>query len=273
MWVEIGTIVHDKPSWGVGIVELGSGIIWYCLWHVVIHQWIQRSRRPVKASQARDIATKSVSILFSITTCLVGASIFWGCRRDLIRETHYALHHYGLFAAPYFAYDIVAMFLVYREEALEVGLEPQWIDFIARRFLMVFHHAVLALLGVPILVCLRRDLGDCLLALGFLMEASTPFVSLRALLAGNGYKSSKWYLVNGILMLVSFFTCRIVLIPYIYVLYARQLGVSLVTTVVEHVPHYCTLCMGIVYLPQLYWFGLMLRGSCQALGRDRTKRQ
>ncbi len=56
------------------------------------------------------------------------------------------------------------------------------------------------------------------------MEASTPFVSLRAVLANLGLKSSRRYAVNGVVMIGVFFTCRILLVPYVYYLYGRQIG-------------------------------------------------
>lgn len=38
----------------------------------------------------------------------------------------------------------------------------------------------------PFFMWYRPDLGDCLLGAGLLMEASTPFVSARAILANLG---------------------------------------------------------------------------------------
>ena len=52
-----------------------------------------------------------------------------------------------------------------------------------------------------------------LLTLGcisLMTEVSTPFVSLRALLDMHKMKDSKLYLVNGVLMTLSFFLFRVV---------------------------------------------------------------
>jgi hypothetical protein len=46
------------------------------------------------------------------------------------------------------------------------------------------------------------------MGLGFLMEASTPFVSLRAVLSRLDMKSSFAYVCNGIAMVAVFFCCR-----------------------------------------------------------------
>ena len=90
-------------------------------------------------------------------------------------------------------------------------------------------------------------MGDCLIGLAFMMEASTPFVSARAVLEllgeiqlGTlsvywkipsifgleflGMKRSVPYMVNGIAMLVVFFFCRVLLMPYTYYLYGQQIG-------------------------------------------------
>ncbi len=47
-----------------------------------------------------------------------------------------------------------------------------------------------------------------MIACALIFEASTPFVSLRAILSHLEMKSSLLYLLNGILMVVTFFACR-----------------------------------------------------------------
>ena len=76
----------------------------------------------------------------------------------------------------------------------------------------------------PIVLVYRRNFGDCFIGYGFLMELSTPFVSLRAILAHCGQKRSKFYVLNGILMMTVFFCCRILIFPIIYQLYGDQAG-------------------------------------------------
>lgn len=63
---------------------------------------------------------------------------------------------------------------------------------------------------------LRGNFGDCVYSFIYLMEVSTPFVSIRSVLSTLGMKNSKAYVVNGLLMLVSFFICRILMWPYVY---------------------------------------------------------
>lgn len=59
------------------------------------------------------------------------------------------------------------------------------------------------------------------------MELSTPFVSIRGVLSRIGMKASKLYVVNGMLMLVTFFFCRIVMFPYVCYLHAQALNMKL----------------------------------------------
>ena len=104
----------------------------------------------------------------------------------------------------------------------------------------------------------QAALGDCLIGLAFMMEASTPFVSARAILEllgeahleqhekcssiskyfynsylnlllifsldCSGMKRSTPYMLNGIAMLVVFLFCRVLLMPYTYYLYGQQIG-------------------------------------------------
>ena len=57
--------------------------------------------------------------------------------------------------------------------------------FIQSRFLLVAHHLLLPFFIFPVFMGGLKSFngGDCLVAAGFLLEASTPFVSLRKILA------------------------------------------------------------------------------------------
>lgn len=116
----------------------------------------------------------------------------------------------------------------------------------------------------------------------FLMEASTPFVSLRGILSRFGMKTSKLYVINGLLMLGSFFICRIVMFPYVIYLYANFIQVDYITvSIINHyiifityyynfqaiysLPKGCKISMSILLIPQFYWFFLMLKGAKQVL--------
>lgn len=61
------------------------------------------------------------------------------------------------------------------------------------------------------------------------MEASTPFVSLRGVLSKIGLKTSNLYIVNGLVMLMIFFLCRIAMFPYVVYLYADSVNLDYLT--------------------------------------------
>lgn len=59
------------------------------------------------------------------------------------------------------------------------------------------------------------------------MELSTPFVSFRSILSIMGLKDTNWYIINGLTMLVLFFICRVAIGPYVLILYANVVNMSL----------------------------------------------
>lgn len=67
--------------------------------------------------------------------------------------------------------------------------------------------------------------------------------------------------MNGLVMVLSFFACRILIFPYIYSLYAQQIGKPILTTVIHHVPVLCNMGTAIAFVPQVYWLFVMLKGS------------
>jgi len=107
-------------------------------------------------------------------------------------------------------------------------------------------------------------MGDFLEACFVCMELSTPFVAFRIILSELGLKESKLYAINGIAMMVSFFTCRVFVFPFMYWMYGRALRIS-GWDVPYAIPWHCNIgCIGLMGL-QLYWFSLMVRGALRIL--------
>ena len=49
-------------------------------------------------------------------------------------------------------------------------------------------------------------------------------------------------------------------------------GASMFDTITKHVPPICSISMLVLFLPQLYWFGIMLKGGLKVIcGKDTTK--
>lgn len=75
------------------------------------------------------------------------------------------------------------------------------------------HHALGICGTVAGILCGRMILT--LSCATLLTEFSTPFVSLRALLSIHKKTSTTLYLVNGLLMTLSFFVCRVLFQPWL----------------------------------------------------------
>lgn len=105
-----------------------------------------------------------------------------------IKLENNVVKHYMCFGLSYFFYDIYAMFVVFKE-GLSLKEDQSFVrilaSFVQARLLLVAHHLVLPFLIFPIFMGGLKAFGggDCLVAAGFLLEASTPFVSLRKILA------------------------------------------------------------------------------------------
>lgn len=73
-----------------------------------------------------------------------------------------------------------------------------------------------------------------------------------------GLDHSRLHKLNGIMVLVSFFMCRILIFPFMYWMYGQQFGIPL-HRVAFHLPLHCNLGNLLILAPQLYWFVLLLR--------------
>merc|ERR1712039_1132601 len=99
---------------------------------------------------------------------------------------------------------------------------------------MMAHHLVIALFFIPLMMRHLSDHepGDLMIACALVFEASTPFVSLRAILSNMNLKSSLVYLANGFLMVIVFFCCRILIFPWFYFVYGRSRGLTVIEAIV-----------------------------------------
>jgi len=84
---------------------------------------------------------------------------------------------------------------------------------------MAFYHLVLPLVFGPCVV-LRDGVGDFFVGALYLVEASNPFVNLRAVLRLLDRHKTALYVINGIAVMLVFFLCRIAIFPFLYSAYA-----------------------------------------------------
>ena len=116
----------------------------------------------------------------------------------------------------------------------------------------------------------RRGLGDCFVGLIFSMETSTIFVALRGILALLGLNHTKLYKLNYILMTLAFFLVRMAGIPYMYRLFASQMGQS-VMDVAAALKWHCNAGSLALVSFQGIWFSRMLLGCWKIITKGDKK--
>jgi len=229
----------------------------------------------VKRAARGDIACKSVSAVFAASATACGMVLITGGER----RNSDKVDHILLVASGYFIYDVFAMFRVYEHENARKPSQKssksdfgfsEFVQFLRDKPLMMAHHLVIALFFIPLMMMHLSDHepGDLMIACALIFEASTPFVSLRAILSNMNMKSSLIYLANGFLMVAVFFCCRILIFPWFYLVYGRSRGLTVLEAILS-APCKCSLFMLVVFLPQLHWFRLMVIGAMKVL-RERN---
>lgn len=127
-------------------------------------------------------------------------------------------------------------------------------------FPMLFHHVLIFTLLV--LICVL-DIGVWFGATLSVNECSTPFLHIFWHLQRTGQKDSTAFLVNGLMLLLVFFLCRIVFIPVSFY----------EVTKINFCQHGRPLWMfwaivlsyAIIYALNLFWFGKLARGAWKTL--------
>ncbi|XP_047212089.1 ceramide synthase-like [Girardinichthys multiradiatus] len=221
------------------------------------------------------LSTRLVSSLQAILASSAGWIITSSCM-DVMEDRHWLTESYILFATPYFAYDVFAMFLCYwyklqvkgHEEAGPDGrsLRAAVSGFLHREVLMVLHHVFMVAFCFPASLLWRQGKGDYFQGILFLAELSTPSVCLGKVLIQYQKQNSVLHKVNGVFMLLSFFSCRVLLFPYLYYAYSRYASIPLYWVPLV-APWQCNLGAALLWPLQLYWFALICRGALRQSGR------
>ncbi|CAH0595049.1 unnamed protein product [Chrysodeixis includens] len=243
-----------------------------------------RNKFRLNSGDVLDITNKFVSAVQAAFSCVTGAIVcLWSCTRDFMRTSHYMSEAYAWFGAAYFFYDIWSMYIVHlkmysKRRPFKNGStllssgdgasvkkpDTSFLAYCKHEPVILMHHLFIGGFGFLVIVYLRGDLGDCTFGFVYLMELSTPFVSARGILSRLKLKSSRLYLINGLLMLATFFVCRVISLPYVCYLYSKVIGSSYIDAV-KSLPTGCKISISILLLPQLYWFYLMCSGALKML--------
>uniref|UniRef100_H3A4U2 TLC domain containing 3B n=2 Tax=Latimeria chalumnae TaxID=7897 RepID=H3A4U2_LATCH len=144
--------------------------------------------------------------------------------------------------------------------------------YLKKELLMVLHHVVMVTACFPITIFWREGKGDFFLGCLLMAELSTPFVCLGKVLIQYKKQHTLLHKVNGLLMLLTFFSCRILLFPYMYWVYGQYIGLPLLK-VPFSIPWQYNLGSAFLMAPQVYWFFLICRGACKLFRRPKPKEE
>ncbi|XP_035036947.1 ceramide synthase isoform X1 [Hippoglossus stenolepis] len=215
--------------------------------------------------EAAVVSTRLVSSIQAVMASSAGAVIISSCR-DVMEDRHWLTDSYILFATPYFAYDVYAMFLCHRHKLQVKGHGQEQVSgavvvgFLRTELLMVLHHVFMVTFCFPASLLWRQGKGDYFQGVLFLAELSTPSVCLGKVLIQYKKQQTLLHKVNGVLMLFTFFSCRVLLFPYLYYTYSRYVSIP-VYSVPLVAPWQCNLGAALLWPLQLYWFALICRGA------------
>ncbi|ODN04213.1 Protein FAM57A [Orchesella cincta] len=249
---------------------LGGWLLFPGLFLAQLYFWSRTSRGKRLRKQydltekdCSDITNKLVSAFQAVLATTTGVIVCSSCYNDVLHCSHPITLIYAWFGLPYFFYDTISMFYV----STIADMKPKdsawkkFFRFVVKSPVIVIHHIVLAPVGFTLLVFFRDGVknGDFFMGTVYLMEASTPFVCLRFILSKFRMKSSIWYAVNGLLMLVLFPVFRIVSLFYAAYLYGQQQLMSTFDALYE-MPFGWKIVFFLAVAPQIYWYFLMWRG-------------
>ena len=133
-----------------------------------------------------DISNKVTSSSFALFACSIGWIVNQQCTGDIMRDRFYITDNFMILAMAYFLYDLGSMYIVHNtllKPSVSVSVtEIQ--KFLKEKPLIIFHHILVPLIMIPAVLHFRNGIirGDCLIGTCLMMEASTPFVSLRVIL-------------------------------------------------------------------------------------------
>ena len=194
---------YDRPGVVAGCAEFLVGLIFFPSVCYICQMFFRRSKLgqeycdyyKISSNGIHDICNKITSSTFALCACSIGWLVNKQCTGDIMNDRFFILDNYLIFGVSYFFYDVVSMYLVYNtldKENVTVSL-GEILQFLSDRPLIVVHHIFVPIIGFPALMYFRGGYGDCLLGTSFMIEASTPFVSLRVILVHLNMKVTKNY--------------------------------------------------------------------------------
>ena len=190
-----------------------AGLFWgalsaliYLLSHLLAPQF--RALSSVKQSEWISTTVSSVHALFAVT---VACKVLRDAKvpRDACTAQETWLDACIMMSVGYFINDLI--------------IEFASMTFLSKRknWAIVFHHVFVA---SSFVLAVRYSFVTWFLAVLLLNELSTIFVNFRWYLLTLGQKNGGLYLCNGVMLIVSFFLCRVVFLPAVFYLLFEDFG-------------------------------------------------
>ena len=184
----------DQPGVLTGVGEFLVGFLFFpsifSLCEMVLHH--SKTGREfcehykINNNGIHDISNKVTSSTFALFACTIGWFVNQQCTGDIMRDRFYITDNFMVLAISYFLYDIASMYIVHNtSENQKITVSVKEIQkFLIEKPLIIFHHILVPLIMIPAVLTFRNGIirGDCLIGTCLMMEASTPFVSLRVIL-------------------------------------------------------------------------------------------
>ncbi|KAJ0021812.1 hypothetical protein NQD34_009302 [Periophthalmus magnuspinnatus] len=199
-----------------------------------------------------SVSERLMSAVHGSLATAAGSIIVMSCK-DVMNDNHWLVNTFVMFGVPYMTFDICAMYLshfhIEKSRGQSRGHSLQTVRaFLHKDWLLVLHHATLLSVFLPITLFFRRGLGDFFIGCFFTTECSSPFVSIGQILIQLRLDDSRLHRLNGLAVLFTFFTCRILIFPFMYWTYGQQFGIPLYK-VPFHLPLHCNLGNVVIMAP------------------------
>ncbi|XP_072164297.1 ceramide synthase-like [Diadema setosum] len=206
------------------------------------------------------IALRFTSTVQAIFAVVVGYHVITITWKDVIYSRSELVDLYASYGVPYMIYDIGAMYLVYVEERQlsNSSLRRTVPSFLGKQWLLVLHHVGLVLICYPLVMFFRNGKGDFFIGCFFLTELSTPALNLRHILIKVGQTGTIFFKAVNVVLLISFFSCRILLFPLMYWAYGYNKGLSPYDTV-SSMKAVCHLGCAVICAFQTMWYAMFVK--------------
>ncbi|XP_055003788.1 ceramide synthase-like isoform X2 [Boleophthalmus pectinirostris] len=179
------------------------------------------------------VSERLVSAVHGSLATAAGSIVVLSCK-DVMNDNHWLVNAFVVFGVPYMTFDLYAMYLSHFHSQKSRGhIKDHSLQtvsaFLHKDWMLVLHHVALLSIFFPITVFFRRGLGDFFIGCFFITEFSSPFISIGKILIQLGLDDTNLHRLNGLAVLLTFFTCRILIFPFMYWTYGQQFGIPLFT--------------------------------------------